>query len=59
MNDITTTDQQDQPNDSAEVDADTRSQIRERLTWTPAQRLVYLKGVVAFEQRARRAHRVA
>ena len=36
-----------------EVDPDTRSQIRERLTWTPAQRLAYLVDVIAFERRAR------
>jgi len=40
------------------VDADTRSQIRERLTWTPAQRLTYLEDVIAFEQRARSARRL-
>lgn len=41
-----------------EVDPDTRSQIRERLTWTPAQRLGYLTDMVAFEQRARAARRL-
>jgi hypothetical protein len=41
-----------------EVDADTRSQIRERLRWTPAQRLSYLKEMIEFEQRAAKARRV-
>jgi hypothetical protein len=41
-----------------EVDADTRSQIRERLKWTPAERLSYLKDMVAFERRAQEARRV-
>ena len=40
------------------VDPDTRSQIRERLAWTPAQRLTYLEDMVAFEQRARAARRL-
>ena len=44
--------------DRSEVDADTRSQIRERLKWTPAQRLSYLKDMVAFERRAQEARRV-
>ena len=44
--------------DRPEVDADTRSQIRERLKWTPAQRLSYLKDMVAFERRAQEARRV-
>lgn len=41
-----------------EVDADTRSQIRERLGWSPAQRLSYLKEMIAFERRAAKARRV-
>jgi O-glycosyl hydrolase len=34
------------------------AQIRERLAWTPKQRLDYLVDMVAFENRARRAKRV-
>lgn len=40
------------------VDPDTRSQIRERLTWTPAERLAYLVDMVAFEHRVRSARRL-
>ncbi len=43
---------------SGAVDADTRSQIMERLRWTPAQRLAYLRQQLAFEQRAAQARRV-
>jgi transcriptional regulator with XRE-family HTH domain len=32
-----------------------RDQIRERLRWTPKQRLDYLKDMLAFEERAHRA----
>ena len=41
--------------DEREVD---RDQLRERLAWTPAQRLRYLTDMLAFEQRARQARRV-
>lgn len=41
------------------VDADTRSQMMERLRWTPAQRLAYLRQQLAFERRARAARRIA
>jgi hypothetical protein len=47
----------DQEHDDG-VDDDTLSQIRERLSWTPAERLRYLKGMLAFERRARQARRV-
>jgi hypothetical protein len=40
--------------DLVEVD-----QIVERLGWSPAERLQYLVDVLAFEQRARRARRLA
>jgi hypothetical protein len=40
------------------VDADTRSQIVERLKWSPAQRLAYLRQQLAFERRAQQARRV-
>ena len=40
-----------------EADADA-AQIRERLKWTPAQRLSYLKDMIAFERRAQLARRV-
>ena len=40
------------------VDADTRSQMVERLRWTPAQRLAYLRQQIAFERRAQRARRL-
>jgi transcriptional regulator with XRE-family HTH domain len=36
-----------------------RDQIVERLGWMPRQRLNYLRDMVAFERRARRARRVA
>jgi len=36
-----------------------RAQIIERLSWTPKQRLAYLVDMVAFEERARRARRLA
>ena len=39
-------------------DAEGRDQIRERLRWTPQQRLDYLLDMLAFEERARRARRV-
>jgi transcriptional regulator with XRE-family HTH domain len=32
-----------------------RDQIRERLLWTPKERLDYLKDMLAFEERAHRA----
>jgi uncharacterized protein (DUF433 family) len=35
-----------------------RSQIVQRLSWTPQQRLDYLVDMVAFEERAHRARRV-
>lgn len=35
-----------------------RSQIVERLAWTPKERLDYLMDMLAFEERARRARRV-
>jgi len=47
----------DQPDGT--VDTDTLGQIRERLSWTPAQRLAYLRDMVAFEQRAHAARRLA
>jgi hypothetical protein len=40
------------------LDADSRLQLRERLTWTPAERLQYLCDMLAFEGRARGARRV-
>jgi hypothetical protein len=40
-------------------DESDRDQIVERLGWTPRQRLDYLVDMLAFEDRARRAHRVA
>ena len=40
------------------VDADTRSQMLERLRWTPARRLAYVRQQVAFERPAHRARRV-
>ena len=33
-------------------------QIRERLEWTPEERLSYLRDMIVFEQLARSAHRV-
>jgi hypothetical protein len=39
-------------------DQDERAQIGERLRWTPAQRLSYLKDMLAFERRAQRARRL-
>ena len=33
-------------------------QIRERLEWSPAERLRYLEDMLAFEQRARRARQI-
>lgn len=44
--------------DLHEQDDDTRAQLRERLTWTPLQRLRHLLDLLAFEERARRARRV-
>ena len=41
-----------------ELDEAARAQIRERLAWTPAQRLRHLRALVAFEERAHRARRV-
>jgi transcriptional regulator with XRE-family HTH domain len=38
--------------------AEDRDQIRERLRWTPKQRLDYLLDMLAFEERGRRAERV-
>lgn len=35
-----------------------RDQIRQRLSWSPRRRLEYLKGMLAFEERARRARLV-
>jgi hypothetical protein len=40
-------------------DESDRDQIVERLGWTSRQRLDYLLDMLAFEDRARRAHRVA
>ncbi len=37
---------------------DELDQIRERLSWTPAQRLRYLTDMLAFEERAQRARRL-
>ena len=34
-------------------------QIVERLSWTPKQRLTYLVDMLAFEERARSARRIA
>lgn len=42
--------------DQWEVD---RDQLRERLSWSPAERLQYLVDMVAFEKRAHRARRVS
>ena len=42
-----------------DVDADTLSQIQERLRWTPAQRLRYLRDMVDFERRAQAARRLS
>jgi hypothetical protein len=39
-------------------DESDRDQIVERLGWTSRQRLDYLLDMLAFEDRARRAHRV-
>jgi hypothetical protein len=39
-------------------DESDREQIVERLGWTSRQRLDYLLDMLAFEDRARRAHRV-
>ena len=36
---------------------DDRDQIRQRLAWSPRRRLQYLKAMLAFEKRARRAGR--
>jgi transcriptional regulator with XRE-family HTH domain len=36
-----------------------RAQIAERLRWTPAERLQYLRDMLAFEERAHRARPVA
>ncbi len=33
-------------------------QIRDRLEWTPEERLSYLRDMIAFEQLARSAHRI-
>lgn len=41
-----------------ELDEADRKQIAERLRWTPKQRLEYLLDMLAFEERARRAHRL-
>ena len=38
--------------------AEDRDQIRERLRWTPKQRLDYLLDMLSFEERARRAKSV-
>ena len=35
-----------------------REQILERLSWTPQERLNYLRDMVAFEERAHRARRL-
>jgi transcriptional regulator with XRE-family HTH domain len=35
-----------------------RDQLRERLQWSPAERLRYLVDMLAFEERARRARRL-
>jgi hypothetical protein len=40
-------------------DGSDRDQIVERLGWTPRQRLDYLLDMLAFEDRAHRARRVA
>jgi hypothetical protein len=39
-------------------DESDRDQIVERLGWTPRQRLDYLLDMLAFEDRARRAHQI-
>ncbi|MEO6194916.1 MAG: hypothetical protein ABIS20_18020 [Thermoanaerobaculia bacterium] len=44
--------------ESAQSDDD-RDQIAERLSWTPKQRLEYLVDMVAFEERAHGARRLA
>ncbi len=40
------------------LDESDRSQLVERLDWTPRERLRYLVDMIAFEQRARRARRL-
>jgi hypothetical protein len=42
-----------------ELDEASRAQLRDRLRWTPAQRLAHLREMVAFDQRAARARRVS
>ena len=37
------------------ISVDDRDQIRQRLAWSPRRRLDYLKSMLAFEGRARRA----
>jgi len=40
------------------LDNSDREQILERLSWTPQERLNYLRDMVAFEERAHRARRL-
>lgn len=42
---------------SSGLSADERSQIAERLRWSPKERLQYLLDMLAFEDLARRARR--
>ena len=42
--------------DSWQVD---RDQLRERLAWSPLERLRYLEDMLAFEERGRRARRLS
>jgi hypothetical protein len=44
--------------DTSPISADERSQIAARLRLTPSERLRYLEDMIAFEDLARRAHRV-
>lgn len=44
--------------DAEQLDEQSRAQLRERLSWTPAQRLRHLRDLVAFDQRAAGARRV-
>ena len=44
--------------EAADAEQDELDQIRERLAWSPRERLRYLTDMVAFEQRAHRARRL-
>jgi len=43
---------------ASELSADERTQIAERLRWSPSERLRYLLDMLEFEELARRARRV-